>query len=362
MKINTRAIQIVLVALVSLLAIFSFIYLQKETLVSNTAKIPLPQWKDVNPKLIYGVGTSVQSLFHEGKTGSGLPKILYKKRFVQHPVALAEKILAFYGEGIGDDPRRLEIFRNMVLGLVSDQNLLDDTGKLFYGFSFTAGKYQHQFKTGWGSAMAQGLILLIAAKAYKHFPNLRNTITDFAEHIMDPLEIPISQNGLMAEVLFSGKHFIFYPEYPVTPNPPLTLNGFMYTLIGLHEWKEASGSRRAADFVLKGIATLKAILPLYNTYPISVYDLAHITIEGTHPNRSGKYHQVHINLLRYIIEKIQPDPLFVCIRSNFLKRNFVNTGVVNYSPFYLFQDCTEYYVFSKEDYLTPSISFYPKSY
>ncbi len=84
-------------------------------------------------------------------------------------------------------------------------------------------------------------------------------------------------------------------EYPCTP-PTYTLNGYMFTLIGLYDWSQtgAEGADRAKELFDEGIRTLEKILPYYDLDGFTCYDLSHITWGREEPHISAPYHRVHV--------------------------------------------------------------------
>lgn len=109
-----------------------------------------------------------------------------------------------------------------------------------------------------------------------------------------PLEMPVSHGGLVAR--FRGH--AFFEEYPTRP-PPLALNGFMFTLLGLYDLSRAAPRTDALRLFNEGMTTLTWALPLYDTPSgFSIYDLAYLTQPGDPVHHSRFYHGVHILLLR----------------------------------------------------------------
>jgi hypothetical protein len=119
------------------------------------------------------------------------------------------------------------------------------------------------------------------------------------------LRTPMSQGGTRSDLSdldpsLSG--YVFYEEYVSDPDG-YTLNGFMFTLLGLYDWWQVcrqAGAGNEADLARNfhaGVATLAKILPLYDFGGMSAYDLGHYTFDRAEPHVSPKYHRVHIVLL-----------------------------------------------------------------
>ena len=74
--------------------------------------------------------------------------------------------------------------------------------------------------------------------------------------------------------------YVWYEEYPF-PEGHFVLNGFIYALIGLYDLSSARDAptdlgNEARRLFQSGLASLKQILPLYDTGKGSIYDLTHI--------------------------------------------------------------------------------------
>lgn len=84
-------------------------------------------------------------------------------------------------------------------------------------------------------------------------------------------------------------------EYPTEP-ATYTLNGYMFTLLGLYDWScvETDTSAIAKEMFEKGIITLEKILPYYDVGGFTAYDLAHLTVENRKPHISPAYHRYHV--------------------------------------------------------------------
>nr|XP_022341393.1 D-glucuronyl C5-epimerase-like [Crassostrea virginica]XP_022341394.1 D-glucuronyl C5-epimerase-like [Crassostrea virginica]XP_022341395.1 D-glucuronyl C5-epimerase-like [Crassostrea virginica]XP_022341396.1 D-glucuronyl C5-epimerase-like [Crassostrea virginica]XP_022341397.1 D-glucuronyl C5-epimerase-like [Crassostrea virginica]XP_022341399.1 D-glucuronyl C5-epimerase-like [Crassostrea virginica]XP_022341400.1 D-glucuronyl C5-epimerase-like [Crassostrea virginica]XP_022341401.1 D-glucuron len=163
-----------------------------------------------------------------------------------------------------------------------------------------------ELEPGWYSAMGQGQAISLLVRAY--VASKDRTYLEAAGKALDIFDIPSSKGGVLAKFLDS---LDWYEEYPTTPSSHV-LNGFIYSLIGLYDLKEmATGSvkDKATDLYDKGMRTLKAMLPMFDSGTGTFYDLRHITA-GLAPNRARwDYHKVHIKQL-YLLIEIDGDPLF----------------------------------------------------
>ncbi|XP_041966430.1 glucuronic acid epimerase a [Alosa sapidissima] len=165
---------------------------------------------------------------------------------------------------------------------------------------------------GWYSAMAQGQAMSTLVRAYllTHDPAFLSA----ALRATGPLKRTVDQHGVRA--VFMNK-FDWYEEYPTTPSS-FVLNGFIYALIGLYDVAETAGDklgREAEVLFSRGIESLKAMLPLFDTGSGTVYDLRHFVL-GTAPNVARwDYHTTHINQLQ-LLASFHSTPIF----RDYLKR------------------------------------------
>lgn len=159
---------------------------------------------------------------------------------------------------------------------------------------------------GWYSAMAQGQAMSTLVRAY--LLTRDRAFLGCALRATGPFRLPSEQRGVRA--VFMGRHD-WYEEYPTAPGS-FVLNGFMYALIGLYDLQEAAGEaagREARSLYRRGLDSLKAMLPLYDTGSGSVYDLRHVTL-GTAPNLARwDYHTTHINQLQ-LLSTVDDAPIF----------------------------------------------------
>uniref|UniRef100_A0A8D3AGL6 heparosan-N-sulfate-glucuronate 5-epimerase n=1 Tax=Scophthalmus maximus TaxID=52904 RepID=A0A8D3AGL6_SCOMX len=159
---------------------------------------------------------------------------------------------------------------------------------------------------GWYSAMAQGQAMSTLVRAY--LLTRDQVYLGAALKAVGPYKVPSAQHGVKA--VFMNKHD-WYEEYPTTPSS-FVLNGFIYSLLGLYDLTETAGEklgREAGQLFSRGMESLKAMLPLYDTGSGSIYDLRHFML-GTAPNLARwDYHTTHINQLQ-LLASIDNAPIF----------------------------------------------------
>ncbi|KAE9418949.1 hypothetical protein Angca_008118, partial [Angiostrongylus cantonensis] len=159
---------------------------------------------------------------------------------------------------------------------------------------------------GWHSAMAQGHALSLLTRAYAATRNV--TYLTVATEALKLFEKDAVIGGVRS-MLFDH---VWFEEYPTTPGS-FVLNGFMYSLIGLYDFKSVQlstevpaevhrGLERASLLFTNGMESLRALIPLYDTGSGSLYDLRHVGLH-TAPNLARwDYHAVHVYLLKWLVQ------------------------------------------------------------
>ncbi|CAL8361862.1 D-glucuronyl C5-epimerase B [Gadus morhua] len=150
---------------------------------------------------------------------------------------------------------------------------------------------------GWYSAMAQGQAMSTLVRAY--LLTRDQAYMAAALRATGPYKTASAQHGVKA--VFMNK-YDWYEEYPTTPSS-FVLNGFIFSLLGLYDLSETADEKQGREAGLlfsRGMESLKAMLPLYDTGSGSIYDLRHFIL-GTAPNLARwDYHTTHINQLQLL--------------------------------------------------------------
>jgi len=230
---------------------------------------------------------------------SGVPQTKYEEEYYYNPVTVAQWGLLYYGRYIEGDEQALPVF------LAAAERLLameDEDGAFRYTFSWQYYINEEAYEPGWVSGMAQGQALSLFARAY----NLtgEEKYLDAGNRALGFLITPISEGGCLttlADLDPSLDEYIFFEEYISEP-ANYTLNGYMFTLLGLYDWyqinpNDQAGSHSVAkQYFDSGIDTLTHILPYYDLGGFSAYDLTHLTFERD-PHIGVNYHYIHVMLL-----------------------------------------------------------------
>jgi hypothetical protein len=147
---------------------------------------------------------------------------------------------------------------------------------------------------GWVSAMAQGQALSVFYRAT--LPGPEPKYRRAGDLALASLLTPAGKGGpatTLADLDPSLAAYPFLAEYPTDPID-YTLNGYMFTLLGLYDWSKISP--QAATAFDQNIATLDRLLPYHDVDGFSTYDLSHIIFK-LGPYVAAPYLGIHVYLL-----------------------------------------------------------------
>jgi heparosan-N-sulfate-glucuronate 5-epimerase len=234
---------------------------------------------------------------------AGMPMVLHNGVPYYNPVTLSHYCLTLHGRLINGDARARTPFLAAVRKLISLQSA---NGEFRYPIQL---KHHHfTLEPGWISGMAQGNALSVFARALQIDSNA--AFRRAGELALAALLRTTAEGGpatTLADLDPSLRKYIFFEEYPSKP-VNYTLNGFMFTLLGLYDWGQvkAPSSAQAAQAFASGMTTLEKILPLYDVDGISTYDLSHI-ISRQKPYTPTAYLAIHLYVL-HALNSIHPTP------------------------------------------------------
>lgn len=223
----------------------------------------------------------------------GIPKIKYQDEIYYNPVTVAQYALSLYGRHVKGEGGLLDSFRAAADKLLEIQS--SDGG---FSYPIELHHKDPPLAPGWRSAMAQGQAMSALARAFHVFKDRKYIAA--GEKAYANLRNPVSKGGTRATLSDldpSLSAYVFFPEYPYKPLD-YTLNGYLFTLIGLYDWSlaDAPSSKRTKKDFLKGIETLEKILPYYDIDGYSAYDLGHLVYDLP-PYIANSYEGIHIYLL-----------------------------------------------------------------
>ncbi|KAM9375286.1 D-glucuronyl C5-epimerase isoform 2-T2 [Phaethornis superciliosus] len=281
--------------------------------VSNTQLIAL---KDRD--IYYGIGprttwsTLTRDLVTDLRKGVGLSNT----KAVKQTKIMPKKVVRLVAKGRGFlDNVTISATAHMAAFFAASDWLVrnqDEKGGWPIMVTRKLGEGFKSLEPGWYSAMAQGQAISTLVRAY--LLTKEQAFLSTALRATAPYRLPSEQRGVKA--VFMNQHD-WYEEYPTSPSS-FVLNGFMYSLIGLYDLKETAGEKlgkEARVLYERGMESLKAMLPLYDTGSGTIYDLRHFML-GTAPNLARwDYHTTHINQLQ-LLSTIDESPIF----KEFVKR------------------------------------------
>ncbi|QCI13294.1 hypothetical protein E6B08_18825 [Pseudomonas putida] len=256
---------------------------------------PALRSQEYSPTGDYMNYSKTQSFKNEGRIkldGNGLPTVLYESQYQYNPITISNFALYEYGKNLPERPTNK--FWAATNKLMSMQGF---DGSFRYGFSFKHYALSKSYPVGWSSGMAQGLAMSVLARAYTF--DKRQDYLDAGNKALDFLMVPVSHGGplsSMAGLDPSLNNYIFFEEY-IGDRGIYTLNGYMFTLIGLYDWWSVTGSEKAHEAFQEGMKTLVKILPYYDFGGSSSYDLTFRTYGREKPHYNIRYHSTHIYLL-----------------------------------------------------------------
>ena len=266
------------------------------------------------------------TIHHDNVDPNGVPLLVYDNVTYYHPVQIAEYALSLY-----DDNKMTDEEINLFLTCA---NYLSDNLNEQGGFPYNFDWVMHGIvcKSPWFSGMAQGQMLSVISRAYYLTKNDKYLIA--GKRIMDFMitnaglsypyngcKVSLKQFSLLHESLSKYSDFVIYEEY-VDKESSYVLNGNLFALVGLHDYYEVSGDMTAYNAFMEGCKSIAVMLPYYDYYGSTSYDLVHLM----HPEReptfnSGYAHDCHIMLLDALFEYTRNE-LFARYRDNFISYYF----------------------------------------
>jgi len=214
----------------------------------------------------------------------------------RNPVHISQQAFKYWDEFQNGDVRSKELFLNCANWLVDNAVLRDNYTVWEYRFPWP----DRNLTPPWISGMAQGLGIQVLVRAYNITNNKK--YLEIAKSSLQSFFVEVENGGVTYKDPESGGWW--YEEYPNPDNhrEDRVLNGFMFALLGIHEYYERTGDEDAKYLFDKGIIELKNHLSDYDTGEWTYYDLL-----GNYANIH--YHHIHVNLLSQLYE-ITHEPIF----------------------------------------------------
>jgi len=264
-------------------------------------------------KDLYELCSSNTIKFDKYKIDSlGIYKIELNGKDVYYPVTISQAAVTFYKKyKETNDKSSLDKFLLLSSWL---KNNFKDNGD--YGFWMCYEDYPgYELKSPWCSAMAQGFGLMVMYESFEITKDSSYIV--IAEKALNGYEIEIKNGGFTNKV----SDFDYqYEEYP-TREPSMILNGFIFSLSGLIDYYEATGSEKALDLFNKGVLFLNNNLDKYTLDFTSKYNLYYKKPQlasAINKDPGDGYHHLHIQQLAWLYLKTRKK-IFAEIALNFLE-------------------------------------------
>lgn len=147
------------------------------------------------------------------------------------------------------------------------------------------------------SSMCQGEAASLLIRKFRETNNI--VFYDASKKAIDYMLTPIEEGG----TAFYNNQDLFLEEYPLVGESNTVLNGWIFSIFGLYDFKKVNNEKKYDDIYRKTIQTLAKTLPKYDLGYWSKYDL------------SGKiaspaYQALHVALLNVMFD-ITGDNIFL---------------------------------------------------
>ena len=250
---------------------------------------------------------------------SGIAIVKYEDGYHYNPVTVAQQALGYYNhyQRTGDD-KSLSAFFNDSEWFIDNQ---EENGSFPYDFQFEL-KPGLVLPSGFVSGMAQGQILSTLVRSYNLTKDVRyletgNKALSFMlasgeEDMFAGCSKTLNDFCKQNERLFRYSDSIIFEEYVSEPSS-YVLNGDLFALIGLYDWSKGSissyGKEEASEGFAHGIKSLEVLLPYYDYYGWSAYDLMQYTYGSAVHLENNYAHNCHIYCLNTLADVTGSDIL-----------------------------------------------------
>lgn len=232
---------------------------------------------------------------------NGIPMLSIDGNVVYHPVYMIQYALSEYGFFMSThDISYFETAKKISEWLIDRQDV--DNGCWYYSYDYVHEPTQCLLKAPWASAMAQGQAISLLTRMYHATKDKKYLLA--AMKATTILDVPISSGGLASEL---WGHTI-YEEFPTIPYS-ITLNGFMFCVLGLYDLSQTIEDKRVTKLWNEAKDAIMFMVPLYDGDIMSTYCLSHVTMGNIKRYWAGAYHSIHIIMLQ-CFESFMPSTTF----------------------------------------------------
>jgi len=224
----------------------------------------------------------------------GVPVVSLRRLMKKYynPVSVANAGISYYDNWQKNRGKnQFQFFLNCADSLVSNLKIRD-AGPNKFGVWEHGYPWSYNLTPPWISALAQGFGIQLLGRAFSATGDPK--YKDAAELALEAFFVDVSAGGVTYK---DRENEWWYEEYVGKGAVPVrVLNGMMYALLSLDEYGRGSGSDKAKDLFVKGLASLKKNLSSFDAGWWSCYD--NLGLVATR-----HYHAVHLDLLKKLSEK-----------------------------------------------------------
>lgn len=239
----------------------------------------------------YRVETAAPLLPDYAADSEGVPISTRKGTRYFHPVDYAQQGLRQLASfQLTKDSRYLERTERIAQELLAHSEM--SRGGMWFAYPFDFALHGNVSETAhapWYSGMAQGQVLSLFSRLYEVTKSERYADAAVATFkSLAPAEI--SHEPWVSHIVDG---YFWIEEYP-SPMPDRTLNGYMFAIIGLYDYLQATYDLHVLPYLRASLTTIEDMMKEFEVPgEISFYCL-------THKVQSKIYHQVHIQELKFL--------------------------------------------------------------
>jgi hypothetical protein len=240
----------------------------------------------------------------------GVPVHYWRGKRYYNPTTIAAAglyLIANHHSGIGSEgdlDKAIEFAEKLVE--LSEQ--VDDAIFLPYNFGFWMVDY---LTPPWVSGMAQGRALHFFTRLYLH--TLDERWIEYGSKLLNSY-FALRSRHEKYWVTTIEDNYLWIEEYPQYWCSHV-LNGFIFALYGIYEYWVVTKDQNAYLLLDRSVKTLKRYIQEYRQpKDVSLYCLKRD--RGNNPITAGKYHEIHINQLRWLF-RITNDQYFESVSDQF---------------------------------------------
>jgi hypothetical protein len=226
----------------------------------------------------------------------------YNGEIFYNPVQIAQRALFFLSTyQITNDIIYLDWAEKYALKLIELSDRINQSLMFPYEFDFPLHGYNDfVMKAPWYSGMAQGQVLSLFSKLFSITND--NRYMEYSQQTFNSFFIEFdgfnNDNNWISAIDSAG--YLWIEEYPFSP-VNFTLNGFLFSIIGVHDFYKIKPEKDVYDLLNAVLTTAKYNLPKFR----SVNDISYYCI--AHKVQAKKYHFIHIEQIDYLYKMTNDD-------------------------------------------------------